>query len=44
MGSDLVYRLSPNLATRTLLLDDMVFSNGLASSPDESVLHIDGHI
>ena len=44
MGSHLVYRLSPNLGTRTLLLDDMEFSKGLASSPEESVLHINGHI
>ena len=43
-----VYRLSPDLGTLTLLLDDMVFPNGLAFSPDESVLYIDdfrrGHI
>jgi gluconolactonase len=43
-----VYRVSPDLGTMTLLLDDMVFPNGLAFSPDESVLYIDdfrrGHI
>src|SRR5882757_4055028 len=43
-----VYRLAPDLATMTLLLDDMVFPNGLAFSPDESVIYIDdfrrGHI
>jgi gluconolactonase len=43
-----VYRLSPDLGTLTLLLDDMVFPNGLAFSPDESVLYISdfrrGHI
>jgi gluconolactonase len=35
-----VYRLTPDLGTLTLLLDDMVFPNGLAFSPDESVLYI----
>src|SRR3984957_10130908 len=35
-----VFRLSPDLGTLTLLLDDMVFPNGLALSPDESVLYI----
>jgi gluconolactonase len=43
-----VYRLSPDLGTLTLLLDDMVFPNGLAFSPDERVLYINdfrrGHI
>jgi gluconolactonase len=43
-----VYRLSPDLGTLTLLLDDMVFPNGLAFSPDESVLYVSdfrrGHI
>jgi gluconolactonase len=43
-----VYRLSPDLGTLTLLLDDMVFPNGLAFSPDESMLYINdfrrGHI
>jgi gluconolactonase len=43
-----VYRVSPDLGTLTLLLDAMVFPNGLAFSPDERVLYIDdfrrGHI
>jgi gluconolactonase len=43
-----VFRVSPDLGTLTLLLDDMVFPNGLAFSPDESVLYISdfrrGHI
>src|SRR6201981_3029332 len=43
-----VYRISPDLGALTLLLDDMVFPNGLAFSPDESVLYIDnfrrGHV
>ena len=40
--------MSPDLGTITLLLDDFIFPNGLAFSPDESVLYIDdfrrGHI
>jgi hypothetical protein len=36
-----VYRVSPDLGTITLLLDDMIFPNGLAFSPDERVLYID---
>src|SRR5712672_4467444 len=36
-----VYRVTPDLGTITLLLDDMVFPNGLAFSPDESVIYID---
>ena len=43
-----VYRLSPDLGTLTLLVDDFVLPNGLAFSPDESVLYINdsrlGHI
>src|SRR5882672_8067285 len=43
-----VYRVTPDLGTITLLLDDMVFPNGHAFSPDESVIYIDdfrrGHI
>src|SRR5262245_42505295 len=43
-----VYRVTPDLGTITLLLEDMVFPNGLAFSPDESVIYIDdfrrGHI
>jgi len=43
-----VYRVSPDLGTITLLVRDLVFPNGLAFSPDESVLYVDdyrvGHI
>ncbi|MGH7099643.1 MAG: SMP-30/gluconolactonase/LRE family protein [Stellaceae bacterium] len=43
-----VYRLSPDLSTLTLLVDDFVLPNGLAFSPDESILYINdtrrGHI
>jgi gluconolactonase len=43
-----VYRLSPDLGTFTLLLDDMLIPNGIAFSPDESVLYVNdsqrGHI
>jgi gluconolactonase len=43
-----VYRLTPDLGAITLLLDDMIFPNGLAFSPDERVIYIDdfrrGHI
>ena len=43
-----VYRLSPDLGTLTLLLKDFVVPNGLAFTPDESVLYINdsrrGHI
>ena len=43
-----VFRITPDLGTMTLLLDDMVFPNGLAFSPDESAIYIDdfrrGHI
>jgi gluconolactonase len=43
-----VYRVSPDLGTVTLLVDDLIFPNGLAFSPDESVLYINdwlrGHI
>jgi gluconolactonase len=35
-----VYRLTPDLGTLTLLIDDFVLPNGLAFSPDESVLYI----
>jgi gluconolactonase len=35
-----VYRLSPDLGTLTLLVDDFTLPNGLAFSPDESVLYI----
>src|SRR5579884_1052931 len=43
-----VYRLSPDLGTLTLLIDDFILPNGLAFSPDESILYINdsrrGHI
>src|SRR6202790_2188834 len=43
-----VYRITPDLGSMTLLLDDMIFPNGLAFSPDENVIYIDdfrrGHI
>jgi gluconolactonase len=35
-----VYRLTPDLGTMSLLADDFVLPNGLAFSPDESVLYI----
>ena len=43
-----VYRITPDLATMTLLIDDFVVPNGLAFTPDEKVLYINdsrrGHI
>ena len=43
-----VYRLTPDLGTMTLLVDDFLVPNGLAFSPDESILYINdsrrGHI
>lgn len=43
-----VFRVSPDLGTMTLLVDDFPLPNGLAFSPDESVLYITdsrrGHI
>lgn len=43
-----VYRLAPDLGTLSLLVDDFVLPNGLAFSPDESVLYINdtrhGHV
>ncbi len=43
-----VYRLSPDLGTFTLLVDNFIIPNGLAFSPDESVLYVNdsrrGHI
>jgi gluconolactonase len=43
-----VYRVTPDLGTMTLLVDDFVLPNGLAFSPDETVLYINdtrrGHI
>jgi gluconolactonase len=35
-----VYRVSPDLGTLTLLVNDFITPNGLAFSPDESVLYI----
>jgi gluconolactonase len=35
-----VYRVSADLGTMTLLADDLVFPNGLAFSPDETILYI----
>jgi gluconolactonase len=43
-----VYRVSPDLGTVTLLVNDFAFPNGLAFSPDESILYVNdwhrGHI
>ncbi len=43
-----VYRLTPDLGTLSLLVEDFTLPNGLAFSPDESVLYINdtrrGHI
>jgi len=43
-----VYRVTPDLGTLSLIADDFVLPNGLAFSPDESVLYINdtrrGHI
>src|SRR5215831_7863289 len=43
-----VYRVSPDLGAIALLVDDFVFPNGIAFSPDEGVLYVDdfrrGHI
>jgi len=43
-----VYRVTPDLGTKTLLIDDFALPNGLAFSPDETVLYINdtrrGHI
>ena len=35
-----VYRLSPDLGTLTLIVEDFVIPNGLAFSPDEKVLYV----
>ena len=35
-----VYRITPDLGTMTLLINDFIVPNGLAFSPDESVLYI----
>jgi gluconolactonase len=43
-----VYRLTPDLGTFTLLIDNFILPNGLAFSPDESVLYVNdsrrGHV
>jgi gluconolactonase len=43
-----VYRVSPDLGTLTLLVSDFIVPNGLAFSPDETILYINdsrrGHI
>ena len=43
-----VYRLTPDLGTFTLLVENFVLPNGIAFSPDESVLYVNdsrrGHI
>jgi gluconolactonase len=43
-----VYRVTPDLGTMSLLVDDFVVPNGLAFTPDETVLYINdsrrGHI
>ena len=43
-----VYRVTPDLGTMTLLIDDCVLPNGLAFAPDENVLYVNdtrrGHI
>jgi gluconolactonase len=43
-----VYRVTPDLGTISLLIGDFILPNGLAFSPDESVLYINdtrrGHI
>ena len=43
-----VYRVTPDLGTLTLLVDDFLVPNGLAFSPDEGILYINdsrrGHI
>jgi gluconolactonase len=43
-----VYRVTPDLGTLSLLIDDFIVPNGLAFSPDESVLYVNdsrrGHI
>jgi gluconolactonase len=39
-----VYRVSPDLGTMTLLVGDFPLPNGLAFSPDESVLYINDSI
>src|SRR3954471_11809286 len=35
-----VYRVTPDLGTMTLLVDDFIIPNGLAFSPDEKILYV----
>jgi gluconolactonase len=35
-----VYRITPDLGTMSLLVDDFLLPNGIAFSPDESVLYV----
>jgi len=35
-----VYRVTPDLGTLTLLVDDFLLPNGIAFSPDESILYV----
>src|SRR3954463_3690963 len=35
-----VYRITPDLGTFTLLVDDFIIPNGLAFSPDEKILYV----
>jgi gluconolactonase len=35
-----VYRVSADLGTTSLIIDDMIAPNGLAFSPDESILYV----
>ena len=48
LGFSGVYRVTPDLGTLTLLVGDFIIPNGLAFSPDESVLYVNdsrrGHI
>ena len=40
IGSSNVYRIDPESGAVTLLIEDMVQPNGLAFSPDESILYV----
>ena len=40
IGSSNVYRIDPESGAVTLLIDDMVQPNGIAFSPDESILYV----
>ena len=35
-----VYRVSPDLGSMSLIVDDLIGPNGLAFSPDESILYV----